>query len=243
MKNVFKNNSPTQLFIVINALFLIVLLFLGKADPMAIVFAYVFETIIIGVFHFLKLLIIALHSRSTKINSKLLDLSYTFFFLIHYGAFVAIQSIIIYTAFAIKDHRFSTSLKFSNFTDLVLLEGFFVIALSIVMMHIASFLFSFLREKKYQSDTVVTTMIKPYLRVFIQQFLAIIPLFFLYFTDKVGLVAAILLVGVRAFLDFYFYQVSQNPEEIKRLATKILRKEKPQELSKIEESLKAFFEV
>lgn len=241
-RTIFKRNTQNQWVIIVNALFLIGLLLLGKADPMAIVFAYVFETIIIGIFHFIKLLIIVVGNEKQKWSEKLVDLYGSFFFLIHYGAFVAIQSVFLYTAFAIKDDRFSTSLRFSNFTDLFYLEGFVVVAFSIIMTHLASFFFSFLREKKYQQASLEAYMIKPYLRIFIQQFLAIIPLCFLCFTDKVGVVVAILLIDMRAFVDFYFNRVAQNPERIKQLALKILNKEKQHELPKIEKSLKAFFE-
>lgn len=242
LQTVFKNSSQNQWVIIVNAFFLIGLLLLGMADPMAIVFAYVFETIIIGTFHFFKLLIIVVSNQKQKWSAKLLGLYGEFFFLIHYGAFIAIQSVFIYTAFAIKDERFSTSLRFSNFTNLFYLEGFSVVAFFIIMTHMTSFYFSFLREKKYHSTSLEAYMMKPYLRIFIQQFLAIIPLFFLYFTDKVGVVAAVLLVDIRAFVDFYFNRIAHNPERIKWLALKILNKEKPHELPKIEKSIKVFFE-
>jgi hypothetical protein len=242
LQSVIKKNTQNQWFVVLNALFLIGLLLLGKADPMAIVFAYVFETIIIGIFHFIKLLIIVVGNEKQKWCEKLVDLYGSFFFFLHFGAFVAIQSVFLYTAFAIKDERFSTSLRFSNFTDLFYLEGFGVVAFSIIMRHLASFFFLFLREKKYKEASLEAYMIKPYLRIFIQQFLTIIPLYFLYFTDKVGVVAAILLIDMRAFVDFYFNRVAQNPERIKQLAMKILNKEKQHELPEIEKSLKAFFE-
>lgn len=239
---VFKYNRQTQLVIIINALFLILLLVLGKADPMAIVFAYVFETIIIGVFHFVKLFFIAVSNKYQDLSAKFFSYFGTFFFLFHFGGFVAIQSLIIYTAFAIKDNRFSTSLRLSNFTDLFYLEGFEIIALSVIIAHIASFYFSFLMTKKYKHTTVDLYMVKPYIRIFIQQFLAIIPLFFLYFTDKVGIVAAILLIAMRAILDLVFSYIAQSPAHINVLAQKIVSKEKPQELPEIEASLKTFFE-
>lgn len=240
--SVLKNNSPTQSVILINAFFLTALLLLGKADPMAIVFAYVFETVIIGFFHFIKLFIIVLKNETSKYGSKLMDYFSVFFFLAHFGGFVAIQSLLIYTAFAIKDNRFSTSLNISNFTDLVYLNGFKVIIGSIVISNLATLFISFIKEKKYQHASLETYMIKPYLRIFIQQFLAIVPLLFLYFTDQVGVGVAILLVGLRAFMDLYFNFLVQKPERIKYWALKFSNKNKPQEFPEIEASLKAFFE-
>lgn len=238
----FHKQKLSSQTILLQALFLIGLLLMGKADPMAVVFAYVFETIIIGVFHFFKLLIIAVNSKTKEISAKLMEYFLSFFFLIHYGGFVAIQSIFIYIAFAIKDNRFSTSLNLSNFTDLIYLEGFKIIALSIIFTHLVSFFISFLSIKKYQNTSIEAYMMKPYIRIFIQQFLAIVPLFFLYFTNQVGIVAAILLIVMRAFLDFYFYYIAQSPERIEKLANVLLAKNNPQELPKIKETLKEFFE-
>ena len=53
-----KNKMNNPLFI--QAVFLIVLVIMGSANPMAVVFAYVFETIIIGFVHILKLFYICL---------------------------------------------------------------------------------------------------------------------------------------------------------------------------------------
>ena len=52
---IFQNQTKVNTAIVFNAVFLIVLLISGNVNPMAIVFAYVFETIIIGLIHAIKL--------------------------------------------------------------------------------------------------------------------------------------------------------------------------------------------
>lgn len=241
-KTLFQNNSQTNNPIIMQAIFLIALLVIGKADPMAVVFAYIFETIIIGCIHILKLFYIVKNNNSQEGSSKLMDYFSIPFFLIHYGAFVAIQSVIIYTAFAIKDDRFSTSLSFSNFLDIYNLEGFNLVALSIITSHLFSFYFHFLKIKKYKSQDLGLYFIKPYLRIFIQQFLAIVPMFFLFLTHSVGIIAAIMLILIRVFLDFYFIMISKNPEKITKLAKRILDKNKPEELPKIEKTLKVFFE-
>ena len=85
-------------------------------------------------------------------------------------------------------------------------------------------------------------MVKPYLRIFIQQFLAIIPFFFLIFMDSVSVLAAVLLIIMRTILDFYLATIAKNPDKINKLAKRIISKNKPEELSDIEQSLKVFFE-
>lgn len=242
LKSIFQNYAPSSNNLLLQAIFLITLLLFRKADPMAIVFAYVFETIIIGFIHLVKLFYIVSYNEPHKKSSKILDYISIPFFLIHFGAFVGIQSIIIYTGFAINDNRFSTSLSLSNFVDIFNLEGFKIIALSIIISNLASFYFSFLKTRKFENQNLEAYMVKPYLRIFVQQFLAIIPFFFLYFMNTVGIVAAILLIIMRTTLDFYFIAIANNPEKIKKLALKILDKNKPEELPKIEKALVVFFE-
>lgn len=142
----FKNKLQNNPSIIANALFLIALVLIGIADPMAIVFAYVFETIIIGLLHIIKLFYIIKNKEPGKRESKAGNFLLIPFFIIHYGIFVSIQSIFLYTAFAINDDRFSTSLGFSNFMEIFHLDGFKLVVFSIVSTHLASFYFSFLKS-------------------------------------------------------------------------------------------------
>lgn len=238
----FKNKLQNNHSIIANALFLIALVLIDKADPMAIVFAYVFETIIIGLFHIIKLFYIIKNKEPLKRESKGGNFLLIPFFMIHYGIFVAIQSIFLYTAFAINDDRFSTSLSVSNFVEIFYLEGFKLVAFSILASHVASFYFSFLKIKKYENQNLGAYMIKPYLRIFMQQFLAIIPFFFWFFMNSVGLVAAILLIIIRMVLDYYLATIAKDSKKINTLAIRIMDKNKPEELPKIEATLKVFFE-
>lgn len=242
LKPMFQNNTQANNAIFIQAIFLIVLLLVGKADPMAIVFAYVFETIIIGFLHVFKLIYVIKNKDPEKDSNKVMDYFSIPFFIVHYGAFIVIQSLIIYTLFATKDDRFSTSLSLSNFIDVFNLEGFNVVLLSILISHLFSFYFLFLKKEKYKSQNLGLYFIKPYLRIFVQQFLTIVPGFFLIFTNSVGIIAAILLIMIRTFLDFYLVRMSSNEIRIKKLALYVLDKNKPEELPKIEETLKVFFE-
>lgn len=242
LKSMFQNNGQANNAIFIQAVFLIVLLLVGKADPMAIVFAYVFETIIIGFLHVLKLIYVIKNKDPEKDSNKVMDYFSIPFFIVHYGAFIVIQSVIIYTLFATNDDRFSTSLSSSNFIDVFNLEGFNIVVLSILISHLFSFYFLFLKKEKYKSQNLGLYFIKPYLRIFVQQFLAIVPGLFLIFTNSVGIIAAILLIMIRTFLDFYLVRMSLNEIRIRKLALYVLDKNKPEELPKIEETLKVFFE-
>ena len=238
----FQNQSKTNNAILLNAVFLVALLLLGKADPMAIVFAYVFETIVIGLIHALKLFFIIRYDNVPgKIETKLINFASIFFFLIHYGFFVAVQSVFLYTTFAINDDRFSTSLNPNNFLVIFDLEGFYLVAFSIIITHLAEFYFNFIKNKKYLNQDFSSYFSKPYLRIFVQQFLAIIPFIFLFLSNYVGVIAALLLILIRTILDIYIDQIGKNPQKIKKLA-KFLTKAKPEEFEKVEKTLFTFFD-
>ena len=236
------NQNYSNATIIVNALFLIMLLLFGFADPMAIVFAYVFETVIIGLLHIIKLFYVASHNKPNQNDSKWLNFIVTPFFLVHYGFFVVIQTIFIYTAFAINDDRFSTSLSFSNYLEIFKLNGFYIVAAFIIFSHLYTFFMSFLKLEKYKNKDFNMYFIKPYIRIFIQQFLAIVPMFFLIYTNRVGTIAAIFLIIMRTSLDTYFNYIAQNQSVVKKLALKIVDKNNLQELPSIEANIKMFFE-
>ncbi|WP_418262191.1 DUF6498-containing protein [Flavobacterium faecale] len=234
--------SPSCQGVYWNALFLIVLLFLGKANPMAIVFAYVLETIIIGVFHVGKLVLILRNNPLEKTQSGITSYFMIPFFLLHYGFFVAIQSVFIYIGFAIKDERFSTSLQASNFLSILSLEGFYWVFLSLIATHSIQFYFHFYKNKKYNEYSLNRYFMKPYLRIVIQQFLAIIPFFFLIIYDHVGIIAALLLIGMRTFLDVYLSELARHPEKLDKVARSLMKTNQPEELPEIKKTLQVFLE-
>lgn len=233
----FSNSSK-----VLQALFLTILVVFDKTNPMAIVFAYVFETIIIGVLNVVKLFLVNCHTKSKNNKIDWQNFLLIPFFILHFGFFIVIQTVFIYLGFAIYDESLSTSLSFKNYLAIFELEGFQWVAFSIVLTNLIGFQTAFLQPKAYKNQQANLFFLKPYLRIFVQQFLAIIPFFFLVFTNEVGKVAALLLIAMRLGLDFYFYKIASNPDEIKKLAKRIMNKEKPEELPQIAMSLKVFFE-
>uniref|UniRef100_UPI00404ADB41 DUF6498-containing protein n=1 Tax=Flavobacterium sp. TaxID=239 RepID=UPI00404ADB41 len=237
LKPTFSNNSK-----ILQALFLTILVVFDKTNPMAIVFAYVFETIIIGVLNVVKLFLVSWHTKNKNNHVDWQNFLLIPFFILHFGFFVIIQTVFIYLGFAIYDESLSTSLNFKNYAAIFELKGFLWVAFSIVLTNLMGFCTAFLQPKSYKNQQANVFFLKPYLRIFVQQFLAIVPFLFLVFTNEVGKVAALLLIGMRLGLDFYFNTIANNPDKIKKLAKRIMNKEKPEELPQIEMSLKVFFE-
>ena len=116
-----------------------------------------------------------------------------------------------------------------------------MVVISIVFTYLAEFYFNFLKNKKYLNQVFGDFYAKPYLRIFMQQFLAIIPFLFLFVANYVGVIAALLLIIMRTILDLYINQLAKNPEKIKKLSC-YLSKNKPEDFEKTEKLLTTFLD-
>ncbi len=241
MNIIFQNQSRSNQFLLLNALFLATLVLVGKADPMAIVFAYVFETVVIGFFHVLKLSVIMRNNPSKKEESSITRVFMLVFFIIHFGFFILIQTLFIYIAFAINDERLTTSLSSKILVNIIQLPGFKLVMAAIFITHMVDYFLDFLKNKKYENQDVELYFVKPYIRVFVQQFLAIIPFFFMLFSAKVGIIAALLLISLRTVLDYYLNQMAKNNEKTAMLASYLV-KDKPKGIKEMERSLTRYLE-
>ena len=239
MNIAFQNQSRTNQVLLLNALFLAILVLTEKADPMAIVFAYVFETVVIGFFHVLKLSIIMKHNPSKKEESSITRVFMLVFFIIHFGFFILIQTLFIYIAFAINDDRLSTSLSSKILVNIIQLPGFKLVMAAIFITHLIDYFLDFIKNKKYENQNVELYFVRPYIRVFVQQLLAIIPFFFLLFSAKVGIIAALLLISLRTVLDFYFNRMEKNNNKTDRLASYLV---KDKGIKEMERSLNRFLD-
>jgi hypothetical protein len=239
MNIAFQNQSRSNQVLLLNALFLAILVLIGKADPMAIVFAYVFETIVIGFFHVLKLNAIMKHNPEKKEVSKTSKIFMITFFSIHFTFFILIQTLFIYIAFAIQDDGLSTSLSSKILTNFFELSGFKIVMTTIFITHLIDYAADFLQYKKYRNQDVELYFIKPYIRIFIQHFLAIIPFFFLLFDAKVGVVATLLLIVLRTLLDFYLNWIEKNKKQSEAISSRLFD-DRPTENREMKQPLNRF---
>ncbi|WP_347175494.1 DUF6498-containing protein [Polaribacter uvawellassae] len=223
LKNIF---YPTlqNAFVWISALYLFILLFIGIADAMVIVFAYFLETIIIGVFNVLKLFLTIRFSKKENKNPDMgiSGFGLIFFFMFHYGFFVAIQSIFGFSLFSFGDNGLIKEpfYIFDNYAIILNLEGIKYALPAIIFMHFGKFIFDFLKNKKYLKFSSDDIMIKPYVRVFIQQFVVIIAFFFMVF-DEAGIIAAFLLITFRLIIDLILEAIKENSKTLDYLSEKL----------------------
>lgn len=211
-------------FVWVSAIYLFVLLFLGIADAMVIIFAYFLETIIIGIFNILKLFFTIRYSKKENKNPDMGISGYglIFFFMFHYGFFVGVQSVFGFSLFSFEDNGFIKEpfSIFDNYETILQLEGIKYALPAIVFMHLGKFLFDFLKNKKYLKFSSDDIMIKPYVRIFIQQFVVIIAFFFMTFSQT-GVIAAILLVTFRLLIDLVLEAIKENSKTLDVLAEKL----------------------
>lgn len=216
LKSIF---YPTKqnIFIWLSSIYLLFLLYLGKISPIAILFTYFLETIVIGIFNVLKMLWSILYGKSEKSGFSLI-----FFFLFHYGFFVAIQSIFGFALFGIEGKGIIKE-PFNiieNYSAILQLEDIKFALPAILFTHLGKFIADYIQNEKYKIFTASELMTKPYVRIFLQQFVVIISFFFIVFSEA-GFIAAILLILFRLFVDLILESIKENSKTLDFLSNKL----------------------
>lgn len=218
LKSILYPNAQTA-FVWLSAIYLIFLLIIGKADAMTILFVYFLETLIIGVFNVFKMYFTISYGKKDSSGG---GFAMIFFFMFHYGFFVAVQSIFAFALFSIEENGlFKEPFDiFENYWKILQLENIQYALPAIVIAHLGNFIFDFLKNDKYLKFEVQEIMFKPYVRIFIQQFVVIISFFFIVF-GKAGILAAILLIGIRLIIDLCLDAIKENSEFLDYLSEKL----------------------
>lgn len=204
-----------NMFIWFSALYLLFFLFYGKISAIEILFAYFIETIIIGIFNALKMFCCAKYG-----NSK--GYGFIFFFLVHYGFFVAIQSIFGFALFSIGDTNLIKEpfQLVKNYTTIMSLSGILYALPALIFTQLGKLFFDFIANKKYMLFTTEEMLFKPYMRIVIQQFVVLFAFFFMVFSNA-GLIAAVLLILFRCFIDLVFEAIRLNSKVLDILSEKL----------------------
>ncbi|MGJ8743007.1 DUF6498-containing protein [Polaribacter sp.] len=212
--------TPENAFIWLSSIYLLFLLYIGKATAMSILFAYFLETIIIGIFNALKMLGSLSYGKSKNIKSE--NYGLVLFFLIHYGFFIAIQSIFGFSLFGIEGNGIIKE-PFNiieNYTAILNLEEIQYALPAIVFTHLGKFIVDYIKNEKYKVFTATEIMFKPYVRIFIQQFVVILSFFFIVFGEA-GIIAAILLILFRLIIDLSLESIKENSATLNYISKKL----------------------
>lgn len=221
---------PTYQNVIIwlSAIYLLILLYSGKVTPITILFVYFLETILAGIFNVFKILSCAHHSKSKNYFIAV-------FFLFHYGFFVALQSVFAFALFDISEKSiFKDPFNiFDNYATILSFEGIQYAIAPMVFMYLKNFITDFIRHEKFLKFTPEEIMIKPYVRIFIQQFVVLLSFFFIIFNNTAGYVAATLLIVFRLVIDLTIHAIRENSQTLDVLAEKIsTEKQSPEEIKK-----------
>lgn len=148
-------------------------------DSKIIFLVFCVETIIIGVFNFLQLGLIACSNDEQGKKSKLAGgLFLMLFFLVHYGIFVFAQLHISLGIMKINKIRISISEFLYSFQNAM--PNYAVQYLGLfVASHFLGILKDFVFNGKYKTMALTAQMFTPYKRIFIQQFVVILGAFVL----------------------------------------------------------------
>jgi hypothetical protein len=183
--------------------------FLGWSAREAFVI-YAMETIILGLLTILKLLIATLYRGTDKWYannsvSQVSGLFFIFFFTIHYGLFVAIQTSLISSSITTggKDgffHFFFHWYEYIDSENVWILGGF-------VASYLATDLFPFLAKGQYRTVPMMLLMFQPYGRIFVQQVIVIIGSMFLALGSGKGFILVFAVVKIIADLYLSFDKI------------------------------------
>ncbi|MCI2229718.1 DUF6498-containing protein [Polaribacter sp. MSW13] len=209
-------------FIWLSSIYLLFLLYIGKASTMSILFVYFLETLIIGVFNALKMLWCIRYSKSKGKKSESYGL--ILFFLFHYGFFVAIQSIFGFALFGMEANEIIKEPFhiIDNYIAILNLEDVRYALPAIIFMHLGKFISDYLKNEKYKTFTAQEIMFKPYVRIFIQQFVVILSFFFIVFGEAgAGIIAAILLIFFRLLIDLVLESIKQDSKILDKVSEKL----------------------
>lgn len=191
----YPNKANANLYIA--AAFVLFLYFTGALSAMAILFAYFLETIIIGLFMVIKMCFITIYSHENKGS----NIGKIFFFCVHYGGFVAIQSIFAFTFLEVE--RADGIVKgfniLENYHYVFQLENIWLLLGFTILSHFYTLTTVFINEKRYKQITTSEIMVAPYIRIIVQQFVVILAGFFMFWSSATA--AVLLLILIRTFVD------------------------------------------
>lgn len=198
----------------------LVLLSTGLASPVDIVIIYAIETVLIGLFHAMRMVVVSFSSTSVETGK---GLGLTLFFLAHYNLFTFIQTGFFFSFLASSDDRFEGGMGLKNWETVLGSEGvqWALIVLTITLT--ARFYIHFLLPGNYHEIRVDRYMFVPYIRIFIQQFVAIIPGLFVIFFDG-GYIAALLLIVLRSLLDTWLARMKKKPDYTDKFVHYLMKK-------------------
>jgi hypothetical protein len=198
-------------------------------DPKQMFLVYCLETIIIGGYNVIKMIIVTLDKKKDvweNAGSKTLITGWFFilFFIIHYGFFVFVQTGIFAGISGLNaDSNFGPLSFISKIFSYLSLDAKTVLYIFIAMYGFRM-MFDFILSGKYRQASLGLLMFQPYIRIFIQQFVVILGSMFLAF--GAGKIFMLIFVAIKIYAEVFmnFEGYLENAKKMEKLKDMIDRK-------------------
>ncbi|TDG36533.1 hypothetical protein EZJ43_08430 [Pedobacter changchengzhani] len=239
--------SFKNIFIWLNAIVMLVGVFHFGWKPEVVVVAYFLETIIIGVIHVFKMLIVLFYSNAQRFDTPTPGNTITGFaaipfFIFHYFFFIFIQSVFIFLMISDILPKGSTPFNvFGNYAYLLAQHDVLMAFLALVFSNVAITLKDFFLPGIYKEATVSKLFMQPYVRIFIQQFVTIIAVFFMMLI-KGSIAAAFMIIVFRLCTDLIILSASQNSKFKNLLINKLKKNQSEADADQTEDSINSFLQ-
>ncbi|MBA2250109.1 MAG: hypothetical protein H0W12_07940 [Chitinophagaceae bacterium] len=175
-------------------------------DPRQMFLVYCLETVIIGGFNIIKMVIVTFDKKKDRWEYEggariVSGWFFILFFIFHYGLFVFVQTSIFAGVSGLNSAGSFGPLTFLPNILKVLNTDAKTVLLYFVIMYGLRMLFDFILNKKYQETSLGLLMFQPYLRIFIQQFVVILGSMFLQF--GAGKIFMLIFVVVKIYFEIF----------------------------------------
>lgn len=195
-------------------------------DPKQMFLVYCLETIIIGGYNVVKMIIVTLDRKKDVWENKgsstiMSGWFFILFFIIHYGFFVFIQTGIFAGVSGLSaEGNFGPLTFLSKIFSYLSLDAKTVLYIFILMYGLRM-MFDFILSGRYRQTSLGLLMFQPYLRIFIQQFVVILGSMFLAF--GAGKVFMLIFVAIKIYAEVFinFEAYLEKADKIQKLKNMI----------------------
>ncbi len=175
-------------------------------DPYQVFLAYCLETIIIGLFTFIKLGIATYFRRNDPgtggSETAKTGLFLMFFFLLHYGIFVAIQTTLFLEAAHFGQASSPGILDILSRPGQYLGNEAWLLIVLFALAYAYQNIAAYIRDQDHLNKPVFAIMFEPYSRIFVQQFTVVLGA--LVISLGGGLIFILLFAAVKAYFTIFF---------------------------------------
>ncbi len=217
-----KLTASEYLLVIVNLIPLYCVWFEGW-NASQVFLVYCLETVIIGIINVLKMACVTIFVRKKDTwqnggsSTQLSGWFFIFFFIVHYGFFVFVQTQIFFSVSGlVPGGSFLTS--YSKIPGLLGDNGKLMLLIFVAYYTLQN-VFDFFLSGKYKTISMGRLMFEPYMRIFVQQFVVILGSLFLSF--GAGKVFILVFVIAKIFFELFvnfnrLLEISEKRERLKK---------------------------